>query len=199
VAFDGSLTFRSSRVSLPFLISMLAPMRSPVAFSVSFSGSASILTWSLTRFASSMASRMPCVVAFAVTVKVIFGVGTSSSWASRVGMLKARVYFPVMVIFSRPVFSSRASSTGSSFPARLRSFSISLMFRHIFVGWSHWYSSKIVFGHSKSTMATLEGSMARSFMPSGVRLNVASSTSMLMALIMSRRSFASATLILNKH
>jgi len=70
---------------------MVAPMRSPVAWRVSFSTSASMRTWSLTSWASSMAWRKPSVVVLAVVLKVIFGIGTSSSWGSRVGMLKVRV------------------------------------------------------------------------------------------------------------
>jgi len=53
-------------------------------------------------------------------------------------------------------------------------------------------------GHSKSIMATRLGSMALSLRLSGVMLNVASSTSVLMAVIMSRRSLASFSLALNK-
>ncbi len=97
------------------------------------------------------------------------------------GILNVRAYFPFIVIFSRPVFSSRIILETSSFPARFRSFSSSLMFMHIFVGSVQLYSSKIVFGHSKSIMATRDGSIARSFMPSGSSLNVASSTRMEMA------------------
>ena len=55
----------------------------------------------------------------------------------------------------------------------------------------------MVLGHSKSIMATLLGSMARSLRLYGVMLNVASSTSVLMAVIMSRRSLASLILALN--
>jgi hypothetical protein len=60
------------------------------------------------------------------------------------------------------------------------------------------YSSKTVLGHSKSIIATLLGSMARSLRLSGAMLNVASSTSVLMAVIMSRNSLASLILALNK-
>jgi len=66
-------------------------MRSPVAVRVSFSVSASMRTWSETSWASSMAWRSPSVVVLAWALKVIFGVGTSSSWGSRVGMVKVRV------------------------------------------------------------------------------------------------------------
>ena len=59
MALDGSSAWMSRRASLPFLSSMFAPMRSPVAFSVSFSLSASMRTWSLTREASSMAWWSP--------------------------------------------------------------------------------------------------------------------------------------------
>jgi len=68
---------------------------------------------------------------------------------------------------------------------------------HILVGWSQVYSSNMVLGHSKSIMATRLGSMALSFRFSGVMLNVASSTSVLIAVIMSRRSLASFILALN--
>jgi hypothetical protein len=71
------------------------------------------------------------------------------------------------------------------------------MFMHIFVGSAHTYSSKIVLGHSKSIMATRDGSMALSFKPSRSILKVASSTSMEMAVVMSLKSLASATLSLN--
>jgi len=85
----------------------------------------------------------------------------------------------------------------SSLPVLRRSLRSSVMFMHIFWGWSHWYSSKIVLGHWKSIMATRLGSMARSWMPSGLRLKVASSTRIAMAWNMSRRSFASVILTLN--
>ncbi len=85
----------------------------------------------------------------------------------------------------------------SSLPVLRRSLRSSVMFMHIFWGWSHWYSSKMVLGHWKSIMATRLGSMARSWMPSGLRLKVASSTRMAMAWNMSRRSFASVILTLN--
>jgi len=198
VALDGSLASMSSRVSLPFLSSIVAPMRSPAARMVTFSGSISILTWSETSRTSSMAWCRPSVVILARTLKVIFGVGTSSSVASSVGMLKVRSYLPLMVTFRRLVFSSRASSMDSSLLVRRRSLSISPMLMHIFVGWSHVYSSNMVLGHSKSIMATRLGSMALSLRLSGVMLNVASSTSVLMAVIMSRRSLASFSLALNK-
>lgn len=172
-------------------------MRSPDALKTSFSVSASILTWSLTSCASSIAWLSPWVVALAWMLKVIFGVGTSSSVASSVGIVKFRWYFPVIFICSFPVFSSNNNSTASSLPALLRSFSSSVMFMHIFVGSEAEYSSKAVFGHSKSIIATRDGSIARSFMLSGSILNVASSTSMLMLVIMSLRSLASATLSLN--
>jgi len=71
------------------------------------------------------------------------------------------------------------------------------MFTHIFVGSVHVYSSKMVLGHSKSIMATRDGSIARSLMPSASSLNVASSTSMDMDVIMSLSCLASATLTLN--
>ena len=58
---------------------MVAPMRSPVAVRVSCSASASMRTWSLTSWASSIAWRSPSVVALIVVLKVIFGVGVSSS------------------------------------------------------------------------------------------------------------------------
>ena len=50
---------------------------------------------------------------------------------------------------------------------------------------------------SKSIIATLDGSIARSFRPSGSILKVASSTRMEMAVAMSLRSLASDTLSLN--
>ena len=198
MALDGSLASRSRRASLPFFISMVAPMRSPVARMVIFSLSISIFTWSLTRLASSMAWDSPSVVSFACTLKATFGVGTSSSMASRVGMLKLRVYFPVIVICSRVVFSSSVSSMVSSFAVRLSSLSSSVMFMHIFVGSVHVYSSKVVFGHSKSIMATREGSMALSLIPSGLRLKVASSMRVDMAVIASFSCFASVIFALNK-
>jgi len=102
-----------------------------------------------------------------------------------------------MLICSRAVSGFRLSSMVSSFAVLRRSLRSSVMFMHIFWGWSHWYSSKIVFGQWKSIMATLEGSMARSWMFSGVRLKVASSTRMAMAWNMSRRSLASVILTLN--
>ncbi len=197
MAFEGSLVSMSSRVSLPFLSSIVAPMRSPAARIVSFSGSTSILTWSDTSWTSSMAWCSPSVVILARMLKVILGVGTSSSVASSVGMLNVRSYLPLMVMFSLLVFSSSASSTVSSLPVRRRSLSISVMLMHIFMGWSQVYSSNTVLGHSKSIMATRLGSMARSLRFSGVMLNVASSTSVLMAVIMSRRSLASFSLALN--
>ncbi len=144
-----------------------------------------------------MASRNPSVVVFALMLKETLGVGTSSSMASNVGMLKVRVYFPLIAIFNRPVFSSKESSTDSSFPVRLSNFNISLMLMHIFIASLQVYSSKTVFGHSKSTMATREGSIARSLIPSGVKSKVASSTSIEIAPIMSFKNFASAILILN--
>jgi len=91
VALAGSSAWMSRRASLPFLSSMVAPMRSPVALRVSFSLSACRRTWSLTRLASSMAWWRPWVVVLAFALKVTLGVGTSSSMASRVGMLKVRV------------------------------------------------------------------------------------------------------------
>jgi len=197
VALEGSFVSRSSSASLPFLSSIVAPMRSPAARMVSFSVSTSILTWSDTSRTSSMAWCRPSVVTFARVLNVIFGVGTSSSAASRVGMLNVRSYFPFMATFRRLVFSSRVSSTDSSFAVRRRSLSISPMLMHIFVGWSQVYSSKMVLGHSKSIMATRLGSMALSLMPSGAMLNVASSTSVLMAVTMSRRSLGSLILALN--
>jgi len=197
VAFEGSLVSMSSRVSLPFLSSIVAPMRSPAARMVTFSGSTSILTWSDTSWTSSIAWCRPSVVIFARTLKVIFGVGTSSSAASSVGMLNVRSYLPLMVMFRRLVFSSSVSSMVSSLLVRRRSLRISVMLMHIFVGWSQVYSSNMVLGHSKSIMATRLGSMARSLRLSGVRLNVASSTSVLIAVIMSRRSLASFSLALN--
>ena len=132
------------------------------------------------------------------TLKVIFGVGTSSSAASSVGMLNVRSYLPLMVTFRRLVFSSNSSSTVSSLPVLRRSLSISVMLMHIFIGWSQVYSSNMVLGHSKSIIATRLGSMARSLRLSGVRLNVASSTSVLIAVIMSRKSLASLVFALNK-
>jgi hypothetical protein len=197
VALDGSFVSRSSSVSLPFWSVIVAPMRSPDALKTSFSGSASILTWSLTSCASSIAWLSPWVVAFARTLKVTFGVGTSSSVASSVGIVKLLWYFPVIFSCSFAVFSSRSSSTISSLLVLLSSFSSSLMFMHIFVGSEAEYSSNMVFGHSKSIMATRDGSIARSFRLSGSILNVASSTSMLMLVIMSFRSLASATLSVN--
>jgi len=104
---------------------------------------------------------------------------------------------PLMVTFRRLVFSSSASSIDSSLAVRLSSLSISPMLMHILMGVSHVYSSKMVLGHSKSIMATLLGSMALSLRFSGVMLNVASSTSVLMAVIMSRRSLPSLILVLN--
>jgi len=172
-------------------------MRSPVAWRVSFSVSTSMRTWSETSWASSMAWRSPSVVVLAVVLKVIFGVGVSSSWGSRVGMLKARVYLPVMAIWRRAVSGFRLSSMVSSLLVRLRSLRSSAMFRHIFWGSSHWYSSKMVLGQWKSIIATLEGSMARSWMFSGVMLKVASSTMMAMAPNMFWRSLASDVLTLN--
>jgi len=127
---------------------------------------------------------------------VLFG-GTSSSETSNVGIWNTLVYFPRMVIFSFPVCSSRESSTDSFFPARFSSFRSSPTFMHIFIGSVLTYSSKTVFGHSKSTMATREGSMARSFIPSGSMRKVASSTRMDMADTMSRRSLESETFNLN--
>ena len=73
------------------------------------------------------------------------GVGTSSSEASRVGIVKFLLYLPVIVTSNRPVLSSRESSTASSLPARLRSFSSSLMLRQIFVGSVETNSWKIGF------------------------------------------------------
>lgn len=197
MAFDGSLASMSSSASLPFLSSIVAPMRSPAARMVTFSGSTSILTWSDTSRTSSMAWCRPSVVTLARTLNVIFGVGTSSSVASRVGMLNVRSYLPFIATFSLLVFSSSVSSTDSSLPVRRRSLSISPTLMHILVGWSHVYSSNMVLGHSKSIMATRLGSMARSLSPSGATLNVASSTSVLMAVIMSRRSLASLIFALN--
>ena len=78
-----------------------------------------------------MAWRAPSVVIFAVVLKVIFGVGTSSSWGSRVGMLKVRVYLPVMLIWSRAVSGSRVSSIVSSLLVLRRSLRSSVMFMHI--------------------------------------------------------------------
>jgi len=197
VAFEFSFISRSRSTSLPFFISIVAPMRSPAAFITSFSLSASIRTWSLTRTASSIASRSPSVVVLAFTLKATLGVGTSSSTASNVGMLNARVYFPLIVICSRPVFSSNESSTDSSFPALLSSFSSSLTFMHIFIVSLAVYSSKTVFGHSKSIIATRDGSIARSLIASGVMSNVASSMSVEIVAIMSFKNFASAILTLN--
>ncbi len=197
MALEGSLASSSSSASLPFLSSIVAPMRSPAARMVSFSGSTSILTWSDTSSTSSMAWCSPSVVTLAWMLKLIFGVGTSSSVASSVGMLNVRSYLPLMVMFRRFVFSSSVSSTDSSLAVRRRSLSISLMLMHIFVGWSHVYSSNMVFGHSKSIMATRLGSMALSLSPSGVRLNVASSTSVLMAVAMSLSILASFIRALN--
>ncbi len=71
------------------------------------------------------------------------------------------------------------------------------MLMHIFVGSVHMYSSKMVFGHSKSIIATRDGSMALSLIPSGSILNVASSTRIEIDVIMSFRSLASAILSLN--
>ena len=197
MALLGSLASISKSASLPFLSSMLAPMRSPAAFIVSFSGSTSILTWSETRSTSSMAWCRPSVVTFAFMLNVIFGVGTSSSVASSVGMLNVRSYLPLIATFKRLVFSSSVSSTASSLLVLFSSFSISVMFMHILTGVSLVYSSNMVLGHSKSIMATRLGSMALSFIPSGVMLNVASSTKVLMAVIMSRKSLASLILTLN--
>lgn len=53
------------------------------------------------------------------------------------------------------------------------------------------------FGHSKSIMATREGSIARNFKPSDSILNVASSTRIEMAVAISLKSLASDTLSLN--
>jgi len=103
-----------------------------------------------------------------------------------------------MISLSLAVFSSSESSMVSSLPVLLSNFSSSLMFMHILVGSVHVYSSKTVFGHWKSIMATREGSMARSVMASGLMLKVASSMRMDMAVTMSLRDFASAILILNK-
>ena len=72
------------------------------------------------------------------------------------------------------------------------------MFMQSFVGSVQVYSSKIVFGHWKSIMATRLGSMARSVMALGVMLKVASSMRMDMAVRVSLRFFASAILSLNK-
>ena len=144
-----------------------------------------------------MAWLKPWVVVLALTLKLIFGVGTSSSEASSVGIVKFRLYFPVIVTSKRPVLSSKDSSTASSFPARLRSLSNSLMFKQIFVGSVLTNSWKIVFGHSKSIMATRDGSIARSFNPSESILKVASSTRIEMAVAISRKSLASDTLSLN--
>lgn len=119
---------------------MVAPIKSPEALRVNFSGSASIRTWSLTSWASSIAWLKPWVVVLAFTLKVIFGVGTSSSEGSSVGIVKFRLYFPVIVTSNLPVLSSRDNSTASSLPARLRSFRSSLMFMHIFVGSVDTYS-----------------------------------------------------------
>ena len=55
----------------------------------------------------------------------------------------------------------------------------------------------IDFEWPKSIMATREGSMARSFKPSGSILNVASSTRIEMAVAISLKSLASDTLSLN--
>jgi hypothetical protein len=107
------------------------------------------------------------------------------------------VYFPVIVSWSLLVFSSSESSTASSFAALLRSFRSSVMLMHIFVGSVDVYSSNMVFGHSKSIIATRDGSMARSLIPSGSILNVASSTRIEIDVIMSFRSLASAILSLN--
>ena len=192
-----SFTSSSSSASLPFWSIIVAPMRSPDALRVSFSGSASILTWSLTSCASSIAWLRPDVVVFALTLKLIFGVGTSSSLASSVGMLKLRAYLPWIVTRSLPVLSSKLSSTDSSLPARLSSLRSSDMLRHIFVGSLQRYSWKMVFGHSKSIMATRDGSIARSFSPSGSILKVASSTRIEMAVHISRSILASETLSLN--
>jgi hypothetical protein len=71
------------------------------------------------------------------------------------------------------------------------------MLMHIFVGSLETYSSKIDLGHSKSIMATREGSIARSFNPSGSILKVASSTRIEIAVAMSLSNLASVTLSLN--
>jgi len=107
------------------------------------------------------------------------------------------VYLPVMAICSRAVSGLRLSSMVSSFVVLFRSLRSSAMFMQIFCGSSHWYSSKMVFGQWKSIMATLEGSMARSWMFSGVMLKVASSTRMAMAWNMFWRVLASDVLTLN--
>ena len=187
----------SSSASPPFFSSITAPIMSPDALKTSFSLSASNLTWSLTSAASPKAPFRPSVVTLALTLKVSFGVGISSSAVSRVGIINVRVYFPTRVICIFPVFSSRESSTCSSFPTLLKSLSNSLMFMHIFVGCSQTYSSNTVFGHSKSTMATREGSMALRFIPSGVILKVASSIRVDIAEIMFLSRRASANFILN--
>jgi len=113
-------------------------------------------------------------------------------------MLKVRVYLPVMVMLSLGVSGVRVSSMVSSLVVLRRSLRSSPMFMHIFWGWSHWYSSKMVLGHWKSTMATRLGSIVRSWMLSGVMLKVASSVRMAMALNMFWRSLASVILTLNK-
>lgn len=113
------------------------------------------------------------------------------------GMLKVRVYLPVIAIWRRAVSGFRDSSTVSSLPVLRSSLRSSVMFMHIFWGWSHSYSSKMVLGHWKSIMATRLGSIARSWMSSGFRLKVASSTRIAMAWNMSRRSFALVILTLN--
>ena len=198
MALLGSWVWRSRRASLPFLSVMVAPMRSPVALRVSCSVSTSMRTWSLTIWASSMAWRSPSVVVLAVILNVIFGVGVSSSWGSRVGMLKVRVYLPVIVMFSLGVSGVSVISMVSSLLVLRRSFRSSVMFMQSFWGWSHWYSSNMVLGHWKSIMATRLGSMVRSCMFSGVRLKVASSVRMAMDWNMFWRSLLSEVLSLNK-
>lgn len=78
------------------------------------------------------------------------------------GMLNVRVYLPVIVMLSFGVSGVNVSSMVSSLLVLRRSLRSSVMFMQSFWGWSHSYSSKIVFGHWKSIMATRLGSMARS-------------------------------------
>lgn len=80
-----------------------------------------------------------------------------------------------MVICRRAVFGSSLSVMVSFVFAPLISFWSSDMFMQSFVGSLHVYWSKFVFGIFRFIIATLLGSMDRSWMFSGVMLKVASS------------------------
>ena len=166
---------------------------------MNFSPSVSIRTWSLTRATSSSDWRSPSAVSVAFALNVTLGTGISSSVTSSVGILKVRVYFPRILTISWPVSSSRSISRISSLLALLRSFRSSPRFTHIFASSSETYSSNTVFCIVKSTIATRDGSMDLSFIPSGLTLNVPSSISVDIATSTSLSSFTSDMLSLNNY